>query len=81
MTAEVTGGCKLTQAVPNHIFGDVYGHVPAAIMDCNGVSHHLREDGARATPGTQNFLFALGIHRFNSLEKLRVDERPFFKRS
>jgi hypothetical protein len=75
------GGCELTQAVPHHIFRDVNGHVPSAIMDCDGVTHHLRENGARATPGTENFLLALGIHRFYSLQKLWVDERPFFKRS
>jgi len=32
MTAEVTGGRKFTQAMSDHVFGDINGHMTAAVM-------------------------------------------------
>jgi hypothetical protein len=81
MTAEVTSGCKFTQAMPNHVFGDVNGHMTSAIMYGDGMTNHLREDGASPAPGSEHFLFSGGIHRFDSFQKLRGYKRPFFKRS
>jgi len=66
MTAEVTGGRKFTQAMSDHVFGDINGHMTAAVMYGNGMPNHLREDGAVPAPGANDFLLTMGIHRFYS---------------
>jgi len=71
MTAEVTGGRKLTQPMPDHVLGDIDGHMSAAIVNSNGVANHLREDRARATPGSEDLLLAFGVHCFNFFQPLR----------
>jgi hypothetical protein len=42
------------------------------------VTNHLGEDGAGPAPGANNFLFALGVHYFDLLQKFGLNERPFF---
>jgi hypothetical protein len=59
VAAEHARGREFTQTVPNHIFGHINRNVPPAIMNCDGVTHHLWEDHAVATPGAQNFLSPL----------------------
>jgi hypothetical protein len=51
----------------------------ASIVNGNGMSNHLGEDDAGATPRAQDLLFALLVHCFNSLQKFRLDERAFFQ--
>jgi hypothetical protein len=59
---------KLTQTVPDHIFGDINRYMSASIMDGNCVPYHLGEDHTRATPSADyGFITAL-IHDFNFLE-------------
>jgi hypothetical protein len=77
VTPEVARGCKLTQAVSHHVFGDVNGYMPATIMYSNGMTYHLGKDGARPAPGANHLLFAFGIHSFNFFQQFRVNERPF----
>ena len=47
---------KFTQLVANHILGDVDGHVLAAVMDGEGVTDELREDGGGTAPGLHDAL-------------------------
>jgi len=75
--SKVPGWGKFTQAVSHHVFGDVDGHVPAAIMHGNGVSHHLREDRARSAPGANHFLLTLGIHGFYFFNSFGSTNGPF----
>jgi len=65
MAAERASGSKFAQAVSNHILGDVDRHVAAAIMHGDGMPYHLGKDHARATPGSENLLFAFRVHLFN----------------
>jgi hypothetical protein len=81
VTSEVSRGGKLTQAVTHHVFGDVNGHMSAAIMHSDGMTYHLGKDGARPAPGANHLLLTFGIHSFNFFQQFRVDERPFLKRS
>lgn len=77
MPSKVSRGGKFTQAMTHHIFGDVNGYMPAAIMHRDGVSYHLGEDCARPAPGANHFLLTAGVHGFNFFQEFRVDERPF----
>jgi hypothetical protein len=81
MTTEVAGRGEFAQFMTNHVFSDIDRNMPAAIMYSDGVANHLGEDGAGPAPGTNNFLFALGIHYFDLLQKFGLNERPFFQRS
>src|SRR3989304_10631209 len=65
----------------NHIFSDVNRYMPTTIMYSDGVTNHLREDGARPTPGTDHFLVTMLIHDFNFLQQFWVHKWTFFQRS
>ncbi len=43
------------------------------------VSHHFREDGARAGPRLDDFLFAGRVHCLDAGKKARFYERTLFK--
>jgi hypothetical protein len=51
----------------------------AAIMHCNGMSYHLREDRAGAAPSTDDSFFIFIIQLLNFFEELRAYERPLFQ--
>jgi predicted RNA-binding protein len=51
--------------MPNHILGDVDRHMAPAIMDSKCMANHLREDGARPTPRSDDRLIAALVHLFN----------------
>jgi hypothetical protein len=51
-----------------HILGDVNRHMPASIVDGNGMPDHLREDGAVTAPGANHFLLAPFIHELDFLQ-------------
>ena len=47
MTAEGTGGCEFAELVSDHIFSDVYGDMLLTVVNGNGVTDHVGEDGGR----------------------------------
>src|SRR5690242_2631707 len=62
VTAEVAGGSELAQLVADHVLRHVDRHVAAAVVDADGVTHHLREDRRVAAPGLEHALVARPIH-------------------
>ena len=44
MTAERTGGGKLTELVTNHIFGYIYRNMFSAVMNGKCVTNEFREN-------------------------------------
>ena len=70
---------KLTQTVPDHVLSNVDGHVPAAIVYGDRVSHHLRKDNRSPRPGLDDALFAALIHRLDLFQQTGLNVRPFFK--
>jgi hypothetical protein len=68
MTPERARGGEFTQAVTDHIFGDIDRYVPATIVDGDCVADHLGEDHAGAAPGADNFLIAALVHLFDFLQ-------------
>lgn len=43
MTTEIPRRSELPQLMPYHVFRDINGNMPTAVMHCNGMSNHLRE--------------------------------------
>ena len=78
MASELAGGSKLTQFVANHILGNVYGHMLAAVMDSKGVADEFGEDGGGAAPGLDDALLTGLVHRFNFLHQRIRDVRALF---
>jgi hypothetical protein len=65
MSPESPGGSELTQAVTDHILGYVDRHMPASIMNRNGMTHQLGEYHAGPAPGSDNILLSALIHCFD----------------
>ena len=51
MALEGTGRGELAQLVTDHIFGDVNGHMLAAVVHGEGVAHKVGENRGGAAPG------------------------------
>ena len=60
MAAVGPGGRKLAELMSNHVFDDIYGHVFPAIVNGDGVTHHVGENGGSTGPGFQHF-FLVGF--------------------
>src|SRR6266508_18774 len=79
MAAESARGSEFAQSMADHVFGNIDRNVSASIMHSDRMSYHLREDHAGTTPGAQHFLLAFLVHRFNSLQKFRLNKRALFQ--
>lgn len=77
MAAEGARGRKLTELVAYHVLRNVDRDMSAAIVNCDGMTHHLREYGACATPGSNDLLVAALIHVLHSFKQFRLYERAF----
>jgi hypothetical protein len=60
-----------------HVLSNVDRDMSPAIVYRDGVTDHLREDGARATPGSNYFLVPTLIHVLHPFEQLRLYEGTF----
>jgi len=72
MPTERSGGRKFTQFVTYHVFSNVDRDMSPPIVHRDGVTDHLREDGACATPGPNDLLVPALIHVLHALEQLRL---------
>jgi hypothetical protein len=70
---------EFAQPVADHVLGDVDRNVAPAVVHSDGVSDHLRENGAGPAPGADDLLFALLVHGFHFFQNLGVDERPLLQ--
>ena len=73
-----SGGSELTQLMTYHVLNYIYRDVLSAVVNGNGVTDEIREDGRGARPGLQNSLFALFIHFTNALIQFSLNEGAFF---
>ena len=81
MALKGTGGGELAQLVADHILGDVDGHVLLAIVDGNGVTDEVGEDGGGAAPGLQDALLTGLVHLLDPLQQHRLHERTLLNAS
>lgn len=79
MAGELAGRCKLAQLVANHVLGNVHGHMLAAVMDGEGVTDELGEDGGGAAPGLHDALLASLVQSLNLLVQGRQNVRALLK--
>src|SRR5205085_17377 len=63
------------ELVPDHRLGDVHGHVLAAVVDRDRVSHHVRSDGGTTRPRLDDPPVPGGVHRLDLDAQVVVDER------
>ena len=75
---ERSGGCKFTQFVTYHVFGNVDRDMSPTIVHRDGMTYHLREDSACATPGSNDLFVSALIHILHTLEQLRLYVGAFF---
>jgi hypothetical protein len=74
---ELASETEFAQLVADHVLGDVHRDELLAVMHCDGVSHHFRNNGGAPRPGAQYFLFVACVHRLNPGLQVSVDERAF----
>src|ERR671916_3293063 len=79
VVAERAGRRELAELVADHRLGDVDGHVLAAVVDGDGVAHHLRDDGGAPAPGLDDPLLVVGVQPVHLLEQVVVDERALLQ--
>jgi len=77
MPAERSRGRKLTQFVTYHVLGNVNRDMSPAIVHRDGMTHHLREDSACATPGSNYLLVPTLIHVLYAFKQFRLYEGTF----
>src|SRR5580704_7990118 len=67
-------GGELAQLVADHRLGDVDRHVSTAVVDGDGVAHHVGDDGGAAGPGLDDLLLPTGVEDVDLLQQVVVDE-------
>src|SRR5688500_1519924 len=60
---------ELTQAVADHVLGDVDRDVLLAVVDGDRVAYEVGEDDARARPRLEHLLLVLLVHRLHAIEQ------------
>src|SRR5438105_7507605 len=73
VSPEMAGWRELAELMPDHVLGHVNRHVPATIVDRQGMPNHLREDGRIARPGLDHALFSDAVEPLNLFEQANVD--------
>src|SRR6478736_4511280 len=79
VTLERAGGGELAELVPDHRLGDEHRHVLATVVDGEGVSDEVRNDGRPTRPGLDDLLGVLVVLDVDLLEQMVVDERALLE--
>src|SRR3712207_9558409 len=72
MAAEQARRRKLAQLMADHVLGDKHRDMAAAVMNGDGVAHHLREDRRVARPGAQHALVVGAIQRLDPAQQTKI---------
>ena len=62
----------------HHLLGDVDGYMLPSVVNRNGVTNHLRQNGGRSGPGLDYLLIAFSVKRFDLGEQTVGNKWPFF---
>ena len=79
MAAEQPREAELTELVPDHVFGAKDVDEMPAVVDLEGMTDELRDDGARASPGLDGDAPVLVAQSLNLAKQLLVNIRAFFQ--
>src|SRR2546430_1223362 len=69
---------KLTHLVADHVLGHVQPHVHLAVVNQEGLTDELRDDGAVARPRLDRLAVASALLFLNLGEQPLIDIRPTF---
>src|SRR6266853_57499 len=72
---------KLSELVPNHLFGDVDRNKFSAVVDGNRVPDHVGKDRRTARPSLDDFLFVTRVHSLHLFAKVVIDEWALLERA
>src|SRR5215212_8546429 len=75
------GEGELTELVAYHVLGDVHRYVAAAIVNADGVAHHVGRHAAVARPGLDEPLLVPGVHPADLFLQVCVYVRSLFRRT
>src|SRR5438034_1131219 len=76
VTAERARRSELAETVADHVLGDEHRHMPATIVDRDGVTHHRRQDHRRPGPGLHDLFLVLGVQDLDLFLEGLLDEGP-----
>src|ERR1700731_1494100 len=62
----------------DHVLRDVHRDKLPAVVDGDGVTHELGQDGRAPRPRTDYLLLIRGVQRIQLFFQMTVSERPFF---
>src|SRR4051812_45772935 len=72
---------KLSELVPNHVFGQEDRHMAPAVVHADRESHHLGHNRRSARPGADDALLTAAHDHVNLLHELLVDVWSLLSRS
>src|SRR5487761_511175 len=78
VAAEGPGRGELAELVTHHRFGDVDGHVLAAVVHGDRVPDHVGDDRGAARPGLHDALLVSRVQVVDLFQEMVVDERSLF---
>ncbi len=78
MAAEHPGQAELTELVPDHVLGAKDVDEMSAVVDLEGMTDELGDDGAGAGPGLDGDAPVLVAQSLNLAKELFVNIRAFF---
>ncbi len=70
---------ELAKLVPDHGFGDVDGHMLAAVVNGDGVTDHVGDDRRAARPRLDDPLLAFAVELVESAEQALLYERTLLQ--
>jgi hypothetical protein len=78
MAAKRSRWRKFAQFMSNHVLSYVHRRVAAAVVNADGVTHHLGKDGRITRPRLDDAPLAASIEVLDLLQQLDVYVRTFF---
>jgi hypothetical protein len=79
MAAKSSRSGKFSEFMSYHIFRYINGNMLPAIMDSNGMAHHLRKNSGTPGPCFYDPLFPGIVHSVNFGHQLWIHVRPLFQ--
>ena len=81
MTSEGPSRCEFAKFVSDHVLRYINRDMLAAIVNCEGMTNEIGENGGRTAPGLQNLLVTGLVHLLNAGQEFGFYIRAFLKTS
>ena len=70
---------KLSQLVPDHLFGHIHGNEFLSVVHGDRVADHVRHDRGAPRPRLQNFLFVARVQSIDLFAQVAIHKRPLLR--